>query len=71
MTDLDLDGIMASYRENRARAHAWRVIDQIPVLVTEVRRLRAANANLIKNAEILADELIDATAMLTAEAGEQ
>jgi hypothetical protein len=41
MSDLDLDAIMATYEENRARAHAWRVADQIPVLVTEVRRLSA------------------------------
>jgi hypothetical protein len=57
MSDLDLDAIMASYEENRARAHAWRVVDQIPVLVTEVRRLSAAVETCKDRAGMIGSEL--------------
>jgi hypothetical protein len=36
--------------------------EDVPALVAEVERLRAANAHLIRNAEILADEIVLGTA---------
>lgn len=71
MSELDLTPIrerFSHYRDHQAHAFAVRwsccsahgPADDVPALIEEVERLRDANANLIRNAEILAEEVLQA-----------
>jgi hypothetical protein len=55
---VELDSSEQGGRDAEFIAHARQ---DVPDLLSEVGRLREANANLIRNAEILADEIVSGT----------
>lgn len=61
MTELDLDAIRARAKRFDQAGQGSAAISSaadVPVLIAEIERLRSANANLIRNAEVLADEVV-------------
>jgi hypothetical protein len=62
VSDLNLDAVRARYASATLPRSSWSYAsasaDDVPALIAEIERLREANANLIRNAEILADELV-------------
>lgn len=62
MSDLNLDAVRARHASAFLPRSSWSYAlasaEDVPALVAEIERLREANANLIRNAEILADELV-------------